>query len=162
MTKNSLVILDFWASPFCVRVKLALALKGLEFEARAEDLFGGKSELLLASNPIYKKVPVFLHNGEQICESSVIVSYIDEKWPFMPLLPSSPYERSQARFWGDYIDKKVFGSATSVWKATGEEAVEGAKEFIEVLKVLEGGLGEKRVLWRGRIRVRGCPRNPNR
>ncbi|CAN1124224.1 Probable glutathione S-transferase parA [Linum perenne] len=143
MTKNNLVILDFWASPFCVRVKLALALKGLEFEARAEDLFGGKSELLLASNPVYKKVPVLLHNGEPICESSVIVSYIDEKWPSPPLLPSSPHERYRARFWGDYIDKKVFGSATSVWKATGEEAVEGAKkEFIEVLKVLEGGLGE--------------------
>ncbi|CAN1843500.1 Glutathione S-transferase U25 [Linum perenne] len=156
MAKSDLVILDCWASPFCARVKLALTLKGLEFEARAEDLFGGKSELLLASNPVYKKVPVFLHDGEPVCESSIIVSYIDEKWPSMPLLPSSPYERSQARFWGDYIDKKVlifcervvsmqvFDSASGVWKASGEEAIEGAKkEFVEVLKVLEGGLGEK-------------------
>ncbi|CAN0843531.1 Glutathione S-transferase U25, partial [Linum grandiflorum] len=113
------------------RVKLALAVKGLEFEARQEDLFVGKSELLLSSNRIYKKFPVFLHNGNPICESTIIVSYIDEKWPSAPLLPSSPYERSQARFWADYI-------------ASGEEAVEGAKkEFVEVLKVLEGGLGEK-------------------
>ncbi|CAN1843499.1 Glutathione S-transferase U28 [Linum perenne] len=123
MAKSDLVILDCWASPFCARVKLALTLKGLEFEARAEDLFGGKSELLLASNPVYKKVPVFLHDGEPVCESSIIVSYIDEKWPSMPL---------------------VFDSASGVWKASGEEAIEGAKkEFVEVLKVLEGGLGEK-------------------
>ncbi|CAN0843524.1 Glutathione S-transferase U22, partial [Linum grandiflorum] len=109
-------ILDCWASPFCARVKLALAVKGLEFEARQEDLFVGKSELLLSSNRIYKKFPVFLHNGNPICESTIIVSYIDE----------------------------VFDSASGVWKASGEEAVEGAKkEFVEVLKVLEGGLGEK-------------------
>ncbi|CAN0843522.1 Probable glutathione S-transferase parA, partial [Linum grandiflorum] len=139
-------ILDCWASPFCARVKLALAVKGLEFEARQEDLFVGKSELLLSSNRIYKKFPVFLHNGNPICESTIIVSYIDEKWPSAPLLPSSPYERSQARFWADYIDKKVhsFPISSGVWKASGEEAVEGAKkEFVEVLKVLEGGLGEK-------------------
>ncbi|CAI0460130.1 unnamed protein product [Linum tenue] len=109
MSKNELVILDCWASPFCMRVKIALAEKGLDYEERAEDLFGGKSDLLLTSNPIYKKVPVFLHDGKPLCESSVIVSYIDETWPAPALLPSTPYERSQARFWADYIDKKAFG-----------------------------------------------------
>ncbi|CAI0550903.1 unnamed protein product [Linum tenue] len=126
-----------------MRVKIALAEKGLDYEARPEDLFGGKSDLLLTSNPIYKKVPVFLHDGKPLCESSVIVSYIDETWPAPALLPSTPYERSQARFWVDYIDKKVL-PINSIWKASGDDAMEGAKkEFVEVLKVLEGALGEK-------------------
>lgn len=107
MSKEELVILDCWVSPFCLRVKIALTEKGLEYEARAEDLFGGKSDLLLNSNPIYKKVPVFLHNGKPICESTIIVNYIDETWPSPPLLPPSSYERAHARFWADFIDKKV-------------------------------------------------------
>ncbi|CAI0550905.1 unnamed protein product [Linum tenue] len=144
MSENELVILDCWASPFCMRVKIALAEKGLDYEARPEDLFGGKSDLLLTSNPIYKKVPVFLHDGKPLCESSVIVSYIDETWPAPALLPSTPYERSQARFWVDYIDKKVLPINSMQLKASGDDAMEGAKkEFVEVLKVLEGALGEK-------------------
>lgn len=107
MSKEGLVLLDFWASPFCMRVKIALAEKGVEYESRAEDIFGGKSELLLTSNPIHKKVPVLLHNGKPLCESTVIVGYIDETWSSPPLLPSCAYGRSQARFWADFIDKKV-------------------------------------------------------
>ena len=79
----------------------------MEYEEREEDLFGGKSELLLKSNPIYQKVPVLLHEGKPICESTVIVDYINQTWPSPPLLPSSTYEVAQARFWADFIDKKV-------------------------------------------------------
>lgn len=104
---DEVVLLDCWASPFCMRAKIALAEKGVDFEVRAEDLFGGKSDLLLNSNPIYKKVPVLLHNGKPLCESTVIVGYIDETWPSPPLLPSCAYQRAQARFWADFIDKKV-------------------------------------------------------
>ena len=64
--------------------------------------------LLLQMNPIHKKIPVLIHNGKPICESAIIVQYIDEVWnDKAPILPSDPYERAQARFWVDYIDKKV-------------------------------------------------------
>lgn len=104
--KDEVVILDFWASPFAMRAKIALEEKGIEFKAREEDLFN-KSELLLQSNPIYKKVPVLLHNGKPLCESLVILNYIDEMWPSPPLLPTSPYQRSVAKFWADFVEKKV-------------------------------------------------------
>lgn len=107
MSKDELLLLDFWGSPFCMRVKIALAEKGVAYECQEEDLFGGKSELLLKSNPIYEKVPVLLDNRKPIVESNNIVCYIDDKYPSNPLLPSSPYERSRARFWADFIDKKV-------------------------------------------------------
>jgi glutathione S-transferase len=86
-------------------VKLALSFKGLSFENVEEDM-SPKSELLLRSNPVHKKVPVLLHNEKPICESVVIVQYIDEA--FAPsLLSSDPHERAIARFWAAYIDDKV-------------------------------------------------------
>ena len=104
---NKIILLDFWPSMFGMRVRLALAEKGLKYEYREEDLWK-KSPLLLEMNPVHKKIPVLIHNGKPICESLIIVQYIDEVWcDKSPLLPSDPYQRAQARFWADYIDKKV-------------------------------------------------------
>ncbi|KAK7300629.1 hypothetical protein RJT34_11477 [Clitoria ternatea] len=140
---DKVVILDFWASPFCARVKIALEEKGLKHENSEEDLFGGKSELLLKSNPIHQRVPVLLHNDKPVLESANIVSYIDETWSSNSLLPTCAYGRAQARFWVDYIDKKVFDTGRSIWASNGEEREVATRDFIEVLKNLEEALGEK-------------------
>jgi glutathione S-transferase len=59
-------------------------------------------------NPVHKKIPVLVHDGKPICESLIIVQYIDEVWnDKAPLLSSDPYERAQSRFWADFVDKKV-------------------------------------------------------
>ncbi|PON97810.1 S-crystallin [Trema orientale] len=137
MTKGEVLLLDCWASPYCLRVKIALNEKGIEYEQREEDLFGGKSELLLRSNPLHQKVPVLLHHGKPLSESAIIVDYIDRTWPSPPLLPSSAYDIAQARFWGDFIDQKVFDAGKNIWTSRGE-ALEVAKtDFIEILKQLE-------------------------
>jgi len=79
-------------------VKIALAEKGVEYEYREENRFD-KSPLLLEMNPVKKQIPVLIHNGKPICESMIIIQYIDEVWKNeSPLLPSDPYERAQARF----------------------------------------------------------------
>uniref|UniRef100_A0A3N7G9L8 Glutathione S-transferase n=1 Tax=Populus trichocarpa TaxID=3694 RepID=A0A3N7G9L8_POPTR len=105
--EDRVTLLDFWPSPWAVRVKVALAEKGIEYESREQNLID-KSSLLLEMNPVHKMIPVLIHNGKPICESLNIVQYIDEVWKDKsPLLPSDPYQRSQARFWADYIDKKA-------------------------------------------------------
>ncbi|KAK6915998.1 Glutathione S-transferase, N-terminal, partial [Dillenia turbinata] len=146
MAGEQLVLLDFWASPFCNRVKIALAEKGLKAREREEDLFGGKSELLLKSNPVHQKVPVFLHNGKPVCESTNIVTYIDETWTSPPLLPTCTYERARARFWADFIDKKLFDTGGNIWRSTGQEQEAATKDFIQIVKLLEGTLGDKEFL----------------
>ncbi|KAI3457570.1 hypothetical protein Pfo_014233 [Paulownia fortunei] len=104
---GKLTLLSFWPSMFCARVRIALEEKGLSYEYREEDL-PNKSSLLLEMNPIHKKVPILIHNGKPISESLITVQYIDEVWSDRaPLLPSDPYEKAQARFWADFIDKKV-------------------------------------------------------
>lgn len=104
---DQLLLLDLHPSPFAARVRIALAEKGLKYESKEEDL-SNKSPLLLKMNPVHKQIPVLIHNGRPICESMSIVEYIDENWNHKsPLLPSDPYQRAHARFWADYIDKKV-------------------------------------------------------
>ncbi|XP_072958387.1 probable glutathione S-transferase parC [Typha angustifolia] len=143
MSADKVVLLDFWVSSFALRVKIALLEKNIEFEVLHEDLLGNKSELLLRSNPIHKKVPVLLPDNKPICESLIIMNYIEEKWLSPALLPKCPYERSVIRFWADFVDKKLFEGGRSTWMSKGE-ALETAKiEFIEILKQLEGFLGEK-------------------
>ena len=80
-------------SPYAWRVKIALKFKEVRYKFLEENL-ANKSDLLLKYNPVYKKVPVFVHNEKPITESLVIVEYIDETWKNNPILPSDPYQRA--------------------------------------------------------------------
>ncbi|XP_037460420.1 probable glutathione S-transferase GSTU6 [Triticum dicoccoides] len=140
--KNEVKLLGMWASPYMARVKLPLNLKGVSYEYMEEDL-ANKSELLLCSNPVHKVVPVLIHDGKPICESQVIVQYIDEAFhaAAKALLPADPYERAVARFWAAYIDDKVLGPWEMVLKAkTGKERAVWARRTFEAVDVLEEGL----------------------
>ncbi|ONI12121.1 hypothetical protein PRUPE_4G146000 [Prunus persica] len=140
---DEVVLLDFWPSMFGMRVRVALAEKGVKYEYKEEDLLNNKSPLLLQMNPVHKKLPVLIHNGKPVCESANIVQYIDEAWKDKaPLLPSDPYQRALARFWVDYIDKNLYEAGKNIWATKGEEQEEAKKKLIEILKLLEGQLGD--------------------
>jgi len=138
------VLLDFYPSMFGMRVRVALAEKGIKYEYIEENLLSGKSSLLLEMNPVHKKIPVLIHNGKPVCESLIAVQYIDEVWKdTAPLFSSDPYHRAQARFWADLIDKKLYELGSKIYKTKGEEQETSKKEFIELLKLLEGKLGDE-------------------
>ncbi|XP_016460211.1 putative glutathione S-transferase [Nicotiana tabacum] len=129
---------------FTYRVIWALKLKGITYEYINEDM-SKKSPLLLKYNPIHKKVPVLIHGENSVCESMVIVEYIDETWPLNPLLSADPYDRSMARFWAKYVDDKSYNT-WNVFCNTGEKQQNAIKESLEMLKTIgENALGEKKL-----------------
>ncbi|CAN6294512.1 unnamed protein product [Urochloa humidicola] len=141
---RDLKLLGAWASPYVLRVKLALAFKGLSYEDVEEDL-RNKSELLLSSNPVHQKVPVFIHHGKPICESQIIVQYIDEAFVGTgpSLLPADPYERAISRFWAAYVDDKFFASWLQSFRGkTEEEKAEGLKQTLAAVEHMEPAFKE--------------------
>lgn len=107
MAEGVVKLLGFWGSPFSRRVEMALKLKGVPYEYLEEDL-PNKTPLLLELNPIHKKVPVLVHNGNILPESHLILEYIDQTWSNNPILPQDPYEKAMARFWAKFVDEQVY------------------------------------------------------
>ncbi|XP_021763277.1 glutathione S-transferase U8-like [Chenopodium quinoa] len=125
-------------SPYSKRVEIALKLKGISYDYQEEDPYGNKSPELLKSNPVYKKIPVLIHNGKPIAESLVILEYIDEVWEGYPILPKDPYHKATARIWAKFIDDKCLPSLwNALWATNDEEQEKTLKEAKENLEILE-------------------------
>ncbi|CAI9775321.1 unnamed protein product [Fraxinus pennsylvanica] len=138
MASEDVKLLGGWPSPYVMRPRIALNIKSVNYEF-LEEKFGSKSDLLLKSNPVYKKIPVLIHGEKPICESLIIVEYVDEVWNSgHTILPSDPYDRAVARFWATYIDDKWFPGIRAISRADGEEAKKKAvEEVIAGLVLLE-------------------------
>jgi len=118
------------------KVRIALAEKGLAWTSRTLDTSVGVREHL---QPDYLKlnprgvVPTLVHDGRPICESQVILEYLEDAFPEHPLRPADPVERSHMRLWTKMIDEglhvhsRVIGMCVSVRhvnQAAGQEAID--------------------------------------
>jgi glutathione S-transferase len=88
-------LVDAPRCPYCARVRIALAEKGLEAERVEVDL-ANRPQWLLELNPPAGRVPV-LDDGFTLPESEVILAYLEERYPERPLLPADLGDRARAR-----------------------------------------------------------------
>ncbi|MGM0536387.1 MAG: glutathione S-transferase N-terminal domain-containing protein [Pseudomonadota bacterium] len=89
-------------SPYCWRVRYALAHKGLEVETRPWR-FSEKQALAFAD---HDKVPVLVDGDEVVTDSYEILRYLDRTYPEAPLLGEGLAE-ARGHFFKDYADRAL-------------------------------------------------------
>ena len=91
---------SYWRSSSAYRVRIALNLKGLEYELHPVHLVrnGGEqhSERYRRINP-QELVPALQCQGEVITQSAAIIEFLEERWPAPSLLPAEPCARARVR-----------------------------------------------------------------
>ncbi|MGH7033227.1 MAG: glutathione S-transferase family protein [Stellaceae bacterium] len=107
-----------------VKVRLALAEKGLAYEGEILDLQRGDQH-----RPDYAKlnpnevVPTLIHDGKVVIESTLIIEYLDEAFPAPPLMPISPYDRAITRLFMKKIDDYLHAACSTITFATANRRV---------------------------------------
>jgi maleylacetoacetate isomerase len=95
-----LELYTYWRSSAAYRVRIALELKGLAYEARPVHLTHGggehRSDAYRRVNP-QARVPALAHDGRVLTQSLAIIEYLEEMWPEPPLLPAGPAARARVR-----------------------------------------------------------------
>jgi len=95
--------------PYCARVRIVLAEKGVEYETVVIDL-DDRPAWIYDKNPT-GRVPVLEEDAFVLPESAVINEYLNERYPLPPLLPEDPAERALARvriFRFDHLSKPYY------------------------------------------------------
>jgi glutathione S-transferase len=97
-----LTLCGFAVSNYYNKVKLALLEKGLAFN---EELVGtgSRDEQVLSDTPM-GKVPFLRTPQGALCESQVIVDYLEAAYPQHPLLPADPFAAAKVRELCTFID----------------------------------------------------------
>lgn len=119
-------------SPYAQKVKIALAEKGLPFEARLPEAFGSgavRDEDFKRDNPRHE-VPALVDGDLHIVDSTVILEYLEDKFPQPPFLPRGAAERARVRMLEDVMD-------------TQYEAINWGLLEIDGFKRATGGLRER-------------------
>ena len=91
---------SYWRSSAAYRVRIALNLKGLDYQTVPVHLVkdGGEhhGEAYLEVNP-QGLVPALMHQGHVLTQSMAICEYLDECFQQYPLLPAEPLQRARVR-----------------------------------------------------------------
>ena len=86
---------DYFRSSAAYRVRIALNLKGVDYEKRPVNLLESeqKSDEYRAINP-QGLVPMLEIDGHRLTQSLAIINYLDIRYPVPPLIPACAPERA--------------------------------------------------------------------
>ena len=114
------------------RVRIVLAEKDISAEIR-ESKQNETSDEILSISP-YFKLPILVDRDLAIYDPSVIMEYLDERFPHPPLLPVYPVARAKCRTLMLRIDRE--------WSPMIDTLIEGKKSDKESMKIREELLHE--------------------
>jgi glutathione S-transferase len=116
-------------SPYAQKVKIALREKGVAFDVETPQAIGsGNSAGLFAAASPRREVPTLIDGDTHVFDSTIILEYIEDKFPSPPLLPRDPADRANARMIEEICDTLYeainWGLTEIRWfkRAEGEQA----------------------------------------
>lgn len=123
-------LLEHPLSPYAQKVKIALAEKGVPFTVRTPEAIGSGATAgdFRAASP-RGEVPVLFADGGAIFDSTVILEFIEDRFPTPPLMPADPLARAKARMLEEVCD-------------THYEAINWGLSEIAYFRRAEGDLAE--------------------
>ena len=92
---SAIVLYDYYRSSAAYRVRIALNLKGVEYEQRTVNLLESeqRSETYRKLNPL-GLVPMLEIDGHRLVQSLAIINYLDLRFANVPLIPASAEPRA--------------------------------------------------------------------
>ena len=101
----TVTVFDHPLSPYGQKVKIALLEKGVAFEAPLPGNIGsGNTGGDFARISPRGEVPALLDGEVAIFDSTVILEYIEDRWPTPALLPAAPVDRARVRMLEETMD----------------------------------------------------------
>lgn len=137
-------------SSYAQKVKIALREKGVAFAAAVPTDLGSRQTAgeFAVMNP-RMEVPVLIDGATRVFESTVIMEYIEDRWPAPPLLPRGPAERAFARITEEVCDTQYeainwgFGEILWFGRATGSLADKLKEEALQQTRTLQAWLTDR-------------------
>jgi glutathione S-transferase len=107
--RMALIVYGGAISPFVRKVRLALVEKGVDYTLEQVNPFTPPPEFL-AISPL-KRIPVLRDTDRAepntLPDSSIIIDYLEHKYPKPSLYPADPFERAKALWYEEYADSAV-------------------------------------------------------
>ena len=114
-------------SPYAQKVKISLREKNVPFEVKTPDGIGAgdTSGEFVAANP-RAEVPALIDGKNGIFDSTIILEYVEDKWPSPAMMPADPVARAKQRMIEEICDTQYeainWGMGELLWFGRGGDA----------------------------------------
>lgn len=135
----SLVLHFHPLSSYCHKVLIGLYERGTRFEPRVVDFSQPQVRAEFEALWPTAKIPLLVDGERAVPETSIMLEYLDEKFPGPPMLPAEAEARLEARLWDRLFDLYVMTPMQKIvadrLRGEGEKdprGVENAREMLQM------------------------------
>ncbi|MCB1691422.1 MAG: glutathione S-transferase family protein [Pseudomonadales bacterium] len=126
-----LKVYDHPLSPYAQKVKISLIEKEIPFEALLPTAIGsGQTDDEFARVNPRQEVPTLVDGDVAVFDSTIILEYLEDKYPSPPMLPATPAERARVRMIEEVMDTHYepinWGLAEVAYFGRGGDKLAGA------------------------------------